>query len=108
MTTIEVEFFSPKTLAVRWSRSRNHIYDLIDRGDLKASRWGKMVQIHRAEVERYEKAMLSCEHQKQTATTSASAEGVSSMSSGSTVDEKNVTCLQRELQKMTPAATSKS
>jgi excisionase family DNA binding protein len=58
MTNVEIEFFSPKTLAHRWSRSRQHVYDLIASGELKATPWGRMVQIHRSEVERYERKML--------------------------------------------------
>ena len=54
---VEIEFFSPKVLAARWSRSRQYIYDLVAAGQLKAIPWGRMVQIHRSEVERLERGL---------------------------------------------------
>jgi excisionase family DNA binding protein len=59
--SIAIEFFSPKTLAKRWSKSRSHIYDLIAEGKLRRSKWGRSVMIHRTEVEHYELEMRKCE-----------------------------------------------
>jgi excisionase family DNA binding protein len=58
--TVEIEFYSPKTLAQAWSCSRSHIYDLIAAGKLKRSKWGRSVKIHRTEVERYVEEMKQC------------------------------------------------
>ena len=81
MSMVEIEFFSPKVLADRWSRSEQYIYDLVAARKLKRTPWGRMVQIHRSEVERFEKERLQCVHLETTATTSERTEESSAPSS---------------------------
>ena len=45
---------SPIKLACRWGCSRQHIYNLIKRGDLKAFKTGRHDRITMAEIERHE------------------------------------------------------
>lgn len=97
---VEIEFFSPKTLAQRWSRSRQYVYDLIAAGELTATPWGRIVQIHRAEVERFERKML-CEK----ATPSDGTGENSSPSSTNKENGKDAIRLMR-LTKTTPSARS--
>ena len=78
MADVEIEFYSPKTLAQRWSKSRSHIYDLIAEGKLRKSKWGRSVMIHRTEVLRFEEEMRRCEKMD---TTSAHTEAPSALPS---------------------------
>ena len=49
------EYFSVAQVAKRFGCSTKHVRRLIDRGDLIANKFGKLVRISRAEVERYER-----------------------------------------------------
>jgi excisionase family DNA binding protein len=46
---------SPLHLAIRWGCSRQHIYNLIKRGDLKAWKTGRHDRITLTEIERIER-----------------------------------------------------
>lgn len=49
------EFFSVSQVAARWGCSAKHVRRLIDRGDLIANKFGGLLRISRAEIERYER-----------------------------------------------------
>lgn len=52
--TAEPHALSVLQLAHRWQCSRQHIYNLIRRGDLPALRLGTLVRIRRADMDAYE------------------------------------------------------
>ena len=58
------EYFSVAQVAKRLGCSTKHVRRLINRGDLVANKFGGIVRISRAEIERYERLTrqnLTCE-----------------------------------------------
>ena len=54
VTTVNRGALSPIELATRWGKSRQHIYDLIARGQIRSFKSGRSRLISMAEVERAE------------------------------------------------------
>ena len=55
VTTVNRGALSPIELATRWGQSRQHIYDLIARGDLKSFKSGRSRLIPILDIERIER-----------------------------------------------------
>jgi excisionase family DNA binding protein len=50
--------FSPETLAERWDCSAEKVRQMVNRGELRGFRLGKLIRIPAIEVERYECSQL--------------------------------------------------
>lgn len=51
----ETWYYSAQKLAFRWDVTPGHIRELIRRGELRATKIGRVLRIHPEEVERYER-----------------------------------------------------
>jgi putative molybdopterin biosynthesis protein len=51
-------YFSPQEVADYFGISRRTLYDIIDRGELRAGKIGRSVRISRDEVTRYEREQM--------------------------------------------------
>lgn len=52
------KFYSASDLVVRWGVSPAHVYRMIERGEVRAARFGAVIRVPVEEVERVERAQL--------------------------------------------------